>query len=193
MDWTLGKNQSKIDKVNKYSYSTGKHHVQPLHSLVALDHAVHAVYKQHELPQSPQNVIYIIVLFSVTGHLDQALQAVLVHELVHEVLIVLEELLEQEERAAQLGVLRVEDFLNASVNADWKLGAKQDRCPFIVFDLVEFVWLIVQRLFQVQISAVLGIWSILSVDLQRTVLDLRKYQKIIQNYFHAVLKNSRPV
>jgi hypothetical protein len=120
------------------------------------------------------------VLFSVTGHLDQALQAVLVHELVHKVLIVLEELLEQEERAAQLGVLRVEDFFNASVNADRKLGAKQDRCPFIVFDLVEFVWLVVQRLFKVQISAELGIWSILSVNLQRTVLDLENIKKLFK-------------
>lgn len=73
-----------------FTYATRQHTVKPLNRLVASNHTVHAVDKQHELPQGAQYIIDVVVFFRVVGHFDETFQAIFVDKLVHKVFVILD-------------------------------------------------------------------------------------------------------
>ena len=119
------------------TYAAREDAVEPLDRFVAADDAVHAVDEEHELTEGSQYVVDVVVLFGVVGHLDETVESILVDKLVDKVLVILvklkqrvvletragsrfvkssrptylKQLLEQEQRAPELGVLGVENFL----------------------------------------------------------------------------------
>lgn len=62
------------------------------------------------LSEGPQNVV-LIVLIRAIAHAHQAIEAAEGHEGVHQILILLEHLLQREEGPPQVAALRGEEFL----------------------------------------------------------------------------------
>jgi hypothetical protein len=100
--------------------------VQPLDGLVVVHHSIHPIHIQHHLPQRPQDVV-LVVLVGLGAHLDQTRQSIILHELVDEILVFLEDLLEGEEGAAQLAAFRSEQFLDDRVDPHRQLRPQNDR------------------------------------------------------------------
>lgn len=107
----LGEHQQQFQgRLHHQSELGGDEGVQPLHGLVVLDDAVHPVDVEHHLAERPQDVV-LVVLVGLGADFDQARQAVVLDELVDEVLVLLEDLLEGEEGAAQLPPFGFQELL----------------------------------------------------------------------------------